>query len=238
MNPRTGQGHLNQSNNRRTDRVAHSPGTFRGMELSASDVDAQEAVEISSIRSPAKLKVDIAAKPNVTRDIEMRDHDSGFGRFAGERRQPNVVQREGVTITSSVGNMDRNVRPDSSDGTEGRHVGNVRHSTSSKRSVEGMTIEDTSGDRTVKRAARPTPAKPAKPASAPHIPDDASPKLKMAIRLCPKFPPDWNFFAKPDAKVSRIKHLGASADLLDALYAVESPAMKRILEQKYKAHFA
>jgi hypothetical protein len=176
--------------------------------------------------------VDVLANPNAARDIELRDHDSGYGRFAGERRaRPNVVQQEGITITTS-NRMDRSSRVAEADESEGRHVGNVRHSSSAKRNVEGMTIEDTSS----RRAPKATPAPKAAP--KPHIPDDASPKLKVAIRLCPKFPVDWNFFAKSEDKVARIKKLGAAPDLLDALYSVESPAMRKVLETKYKAHFA
>jgi hypothetical protein len=243
MNPRTGQGHLGRSDNRRTaaDRGVQPPPEER-MAVSASELDEQDGVEISRIRTPKSLKVDILAKPNAARDIELSmDHDKGVGRYAGERRtRSNVIEREGVTITTN-NNMDRSVRPETSDGTEGRHVGNVRHSTASKRNVEGMTIEDTSGDRTRPRAPRPAPAKaaapPAKAAPKVRIPDDASPKLKVAIRLCPDFPVDWNFFAKPEDKLAKIKKLGTSPSLLDALYAVESSAMKKTLEQKYKSHF-
>jgi hypothetical protein len=208
------------------------------LELTESDADDQDAVEIAPIRSSAKLKVDVLANPNAARDIELRDHDSGYGRFAGERRtRPNVVQQEGITITTS-NRMDRSGHVVEADETEGRHVGNVRHSSSAKRNVEGMTIEDTSSRRSTKSAPAPKAAAKAAPVPKPHIPDDASPKLKVAIRLCPKFPVDWNFFAKSEDKVARIKKLGASPDLLDALYSVESPAMRKVLETKYKSHFA
>lgn len=240
MNPRTGQGHLSQSDNRRTaaDRGIQ-PAPEDRMAVSASEIDEQDGIEISRILTPASLKVDILAKPHVTRDIEMSmDHEKGVGRFAGERRtRPNVIEREGVTITTTS-SMDRNSRVVEADETEGRHVGNVRHSSAAKRSVEGMTIEDTSSRRAQKAVpARAAQVPAAKQAPKPHIPDDASPKLKVAIRICPKFPADWNFFAKPEDKISRLKKLGATPDLLDALYAVESTAMKKTLETKYKSHF-
>ncbi len=234
MNPRTGQGHLGQADNRRAaaDR-GFQPAPEERMAVSASELDDQDGIEISRIRTPTKLKVDVLAKPNAARDIELSmDHEKGVGRFAGERRtRPNVIEREGVTITTTS-NMDRGARVVEADESSGRHVGNVRHSSSAKRNVEGMTIEDTSGDRSTRR-----PAAKAAPAPKPRVPDDASPKLKVAIRICVDFPVDWNFFAKSDDKVARIKKLGASSDLLDALYAVESPAMKKTLEQKYKSHF-
>ncbi len=236
MNPRTGQGHLGQSDNRRTaSERGVQPSVDDRMAVSASEVDDQDGIEISKIRTPTSLKVDILARPNAARDIELSmDHEKGVGRFAGERRaRPNVIQQEGITITTS-NRMDRSSHVVEADETEGRHVGNVRHSTSAKRHVEGMTIEDTSSRRAPKAAA---PKAAAAPVPRPHVPDDASPKLKVAIRLCPKFPADWNFFAKPQDKLSRIKKLGATSDLLDALYSVESPAMRKMLETKYKSHF-
>lgn len=241
---RTGRGHLTASDNRRSG--DHAPGTFRGMELTASDVDEQDAVEISPIRSKAKAApVDVLRNPHAARDVELStDHEKGFGKFKGPRRASNVVQREGVTITSSVGNMDRGRSVEVAEEGDGTRVGSVRHSSASKRHVEGVSVEDTSGNHARAKPSQAPSAKPAvaakpvKAAPKPHIPDDASPKLKMAIRLCPQFPVDWNFFAKPEDKLSRVKKLGSGADLLDALYAVESPAMKKILEQKFKGHFA
>ncbi len=235
MDPRTRQGHLTQQDNRRASvERGYQPAPEERMAVSSSDIDDQDGVEISKIRTSAKLKVDILAKPNAARDIELSmDHEKGVGRFAGERRtRPNVIQQEGITIKTSS-KMDRGGQVVEADESSGRHVGNVRHS-SAKRSVEGISVEDIS-----RRGAPPAkePSVKKAPPAKPHVPDDASPKLKMAIRLCPEFPVDWNFFAKADDKISRIKKLGASPELLDALYAVESSAVKKVLETKFKSHF-
>lgn len=243
---RSGRGHLTASNNRRTDAgFVEQPDVHSRMEVTASDVDEQDAVEISPIRTKARsTPVDVLKNPTAARDVENSlDHAKGFGRFEGPRRAPNVIQREGVIITSSVGDMDRSRGVEVAEEGDGRRVGTVRHSSASKRSVEGVSVEDTSGDRSrpkapARAAAKAPPAKAAPKPAAPRIPDDASPKLKMAIRRCPEFPVDWNFFAKPDDKLARIKKLGASPDLLDAVYTAESPAMKKVLEQKFKSHFA
>ncbi len=87
------------------------------MAVSASELGEQDGVEISRIRTPANLSVDLTKKPNAARDIELSmDHEKGVGRFAGERRaRPNIVEREGVTIRTSVGNMDRSAAVDVSD---------------------------------------------------------------------------------------------------------------------------
>lgn len=247
---RSGAGHLTSDHNRRTashDRGVQ-PSPEERMAVSASELDEQDGVEISRIRTPANLSVDLTKKPNAARDIELSmDHEKGVGRFAGERRtRPNIIEREGVTIKTSVGSMDRGAVVDISDSVDGgRQVGTVRHS-SKGRTVEGISVEDTSSRRPEKTSAAKAapksavrPVKPApKPAPKPRIPDDAPQKLKYAIRVCPDFPVDWNFFAKSEDKLDRIKKLGSDASLLDALYAVESPAMKRVLEQKFKSHFS
>jgi len=258
---RSGAGHLTQDHNRRQASVerGYQPSPEERMSVSASEIDEQDAVEIAPIRTSARLKVDVSQRPNAARDIELSmDHEKGVGRFAGQRRESNLVEREGVSIRTSVGNMDRSAAVEvSDDGIDGRHVGKVRHS-STGRSVEGIDVQDTSGDRSrrpkaaaapVRTAAKPAPAKAAKPAPAkpapapkavarPRLPDDAPQKLKVAVRLCPDFPIDWNFFAKSEDKLDRVKKLGATDALLDALYAVESPAMKKVLEQKFKSHFS
>jgi hypothetical protein len=244
---RSGVGHLTSDHNRRAAARERGlqPDLEERMAVSASELDEQDGVEISRIRTPANLSVDLTKKPNAARDIELSmDHEKGVGRFAGERRtRPNIVEREGVTIRTSVGNMDRSAAVDVSDSVDGgRQVGTVRHS-SKGRTVEGVSVEDTSGDRTrkaaqVKEPSREAPAKSTKPTVKPRIPDDAPQKLKMAIRRYPDFPVDWNFFAKSEDKLLRIKKLGANPDLLDAVYTAESPAMRKLLEQKFKSHFS
>lgn len=231
------------ADNRRDD---HKPGTFRGLEVTQSDIDEQDATPIGRISSPAKLKVDMIANPGVTHQINARTHEQGFGRFNGQRRE-RTVEREGVVITTNVGDVDRDVRPDGT--SEGKVVGKVRR-TETRKSSEGVTVEDTSGPRIGRKAAKaeaPAKAAPAKaaaprpvpaPRAAPKLPPDASPKLKMAVRLDPEFPTDWNFFASANDKLARIKKLGSGPRLLDALYATESAPMKKVLEQKFSSHFA
>ena len=60
----------------------------------------------------------------------------------------------------------------------------------------------------------------------------------MAVRIYGQFPVDWNFFATTGDKVARIKELGADPKLLDALYATESAAMKKVLEGEFSSHFS
>ena len=225
-NPRTGAGHLTAKDNKR---AAHSPGTFRGLDVTQSDIDSQDGRSIGKVRSAATVKVDIIANPGAARDIEAaQDVSNGYGRLQKERGQR--VEREGVIITGSR-NVDRSRAIEVGDETSGKVVGSVRHSSAKERVEGGVTVKD--GNRRPVKAASPAPA----PKPVQRIPDDASPKLKLALRICPDFPIDWNFFAKSDDKVKRIKTLGASSDLLDALYSVESAAMKKVMETKFKTHF-
>jgi hypothetical protein len=111
---------------------------------------------------------------------------------------------------------------------------------------EGVTVRDTSGNGRSRQAAQqerpaakaaPAKAAPAKAAPA-KAAEGASPKLKKALRICPDFPADWNFFGKPDEKLARIKQLKPTPALLDAVHSTDSPAMQRVLEKHFPQHFA
>lgn len=236
--PRTGRGHIDQSDNRRkTD-------TGRILDIQQSDFDEQDATPISQIKSPAKLKVDVIAHPGAARDIENRTVAQGYGRYAGERRNPRsqqdqgsqVVEREGVTIKTNVGQVDRNVRVSEAE-DEGVQVGTVRHTDKGTQSRDGVTITDTSGTPGSKKGnGKSVPATVA--AKSVSLPANASPKLKQAVRLCSDFPVDWNFFGKSTDKIAKIKELGSGAGLLDALCATESPKFKKELEKSFPKHFS
>lgn len=244
--PRTGKGHLTERHNKR---AASTAGTFRGFEVTQSDIDEQDYTPLGKVKSPNKLKVDVLNNPGAARQIEARSREDGYGTFHGPRRQsvPQVVEREGVTIRTSVGSVDRTVR--SGDGQDGDVIGKVRHSGPKKRTSEGVSIEDTSGPRvgngsSAKQAHQQKPqAKPqqkpqAKPKAAPKLPASASPKLKMAVRIFPDFPVDWNYFGKVEDKIARIRSLGADPRLLDAVYSTDSGAVQKALEKEFRAHFA
>lgn len=195
----------------------------RGIQMSMDDM--QDGQVVGRVRSPAKLKANVLdpANRNLARSIENR----GVGR-------PSMIEREGITIETNVGNMDPTaVVAEEEDGTI---VAQVRHS--ERGSTEGISVEDTSNVR--KR-------KPAKRAQATESQDDVkskkskvrmSPKLRIALKVYPDFPHDWNFYAKSDEKLSRIDEMGADPDFLDALYASESTSMKKVLESRFPRHFS
>jgi hypothetical protein len=249
--PRSGRGHLTAKDNKR------APVQQSGFQITQSDIDEQDGVEVAKIRSAAKLKVDLINNPGITRDIENRSVDDGYGR--ANRIGQRTTHKEGVTIVSNVGRVSREI--DIGDEQDGTVVAKVRHTDKPRRaSVHGdITIEDTSGPQMGKRsrvASEPAPAPraqqsradPAKavPAKAVSnkpaakaapvkrvLPTNASPKLREAFIFYEDFPADWNFFAKPSDKVARVKKLGSNPDLVKALYAIESPAMKKVLKEEF-----
>lgn len=259
--PRTGRGHVTKSDNRRKD-----PNTGRILDVHASDIDEQDAVPISRIKSPTHMKVDVLAQPHVARDIENRDHKQGFGRAAIRKASgPQTIEREGVIIRTNVGSVSSDVHM-SDENDEGVEVGRVRR-TDKGVYKEGVTVRDTSGNGRSRQEApparqaakRPAPApakaapkkaappakaapkpaaKAAPPAKAAPAVEGASPKLKKAMRICPEFPSDWNFFGKPEDKLARIKQLKPTPALLDAVHSTDSPAMQRALEKHFPQHFA
>lgn len=216
------RGHLKNTDNRRTAKV-------RGMSVGSSDVDDQQGVVISTLKTQTHRVVDVAANPGVARALETASYDEGFGRA-------NVVHREGVTITSNLGRMSGAIVLDE-DGGDGEVIGRIRDS--STRSREGVSIQDTSNIRqkTVKsRAAAAAPApKKAAPAPAPQ-PAPTTDKLGLAQSIYPKFPNDWNFFAKTEDKLRKVDEIGATKPFIQALLASESKPVKKLIKEKYSKY--
>jgi hypothetical protein len=242
--PRSGRGHLTAKDNKR------AAVQQTGFQVTQSDIDEQDGVEVAKVRSAAKLKVDLINNPGITRDIENRSVDDGYGR--ANRIGQRTTTREGVTIVSNVGRVSKDI--DIGDEQDGTVVARVRHTDKPRKaSVHGdITVEDTSGPQMGKRSrvasepapaprasAKPQPARvvqskaPAKAPAKKTLPANASPKLKEAFIFYQDFPVDWNFFAKPSDKVARVKKLGSNPDLVKALYAIESPAMKKVLKEEF-----
>ena len=180
-----------------------------GMQVSSSAEDGQGGVVVAGLRSqsPARSSTDVF-KASAS---------------AIENRHRKVVQKEGVTITTNVGDMDSsNVSVDSD---EAQVVGKVRQSTPV--SEGGIQVQDTSGPQGGKVETE-TMAKKKNGSSS-----EMSPKLKAAREIYPDFPESWNFFAKPDDKVAKIKELGAEPDFLKALFASEGKKMKKVLQKEF-----
>lgn len=242
----TGRGHLGAGHNRR-EAATMSRGPDQApagsMQVTQSDLDNQEGVTVSRIKSRANLgKIDVTRGEGqgLARKLATASHEDGYGKFKGKRKRSNLVNTEGVEIKMSVGNMDRDAPVDIGDDSQGVEVGRVRHSSRRTRSQEGITVEDTGRPKQrASRKAAPKRSKVSKPRAKarPKIPAGASPKLRIAMKVFSEFPEDWNFFGKTAEKLARVDELGSHPDLLDALYASESNTMKKALEAGYPDHF-
>ena len=237
----SGRGHLKPRHNRREAAVmSRGPeqSSPEGMEVTQSDIDQQDHTTIAPIKSRANIgKIDVTKQPGLARDISRRSHEDGYGKFGGERKASNLIHTEGVDIKMNVGNVDPDIRIGDED--EGVEVGRVRHSNSRKRTSEGISIEDTGRPKkaaTKKAATKKTATK--KTATKKAATNGTNPKLRIATKVYSDFPQDWNFYAKTSEKLARIQELGADPDLLDALYASESSAVKKALQSEFSEHFS
>ena len=223
-----GRGHLTADNNRRQ-------ASARGMRIETDEVEAQEAVEIGRIRTSTHLKANVLD----SRSAGIKDRlenlsGSGFIRDRNapiEERQSTgkVIHREGVTIKTSVGNINRSVRAEADD--EGVDVGRVRHTDRRQGSSEGVSVRDTSNIRGQKAA----------PAAAPKatykVNTKLNPKVRIARSIDPDFPEDWSFEGRLNDRLSAVKAHGATPEFLEALYAAEGDQMRKLLEKTYPKQF-
>lgn len=235
-NDATGEGHLTKDHNRRQASTAGQ----RALEVSQSDLDQQDHTPIARVKSKANLgKIDVTDPRNsgMARDLALRSHEEGYGAFTGQKRSPQVIEREGVTITTNVGDMSRG-EVYAGDDDEGRVVGQVRHTNKNKRTQEGVSMEDTSGRPGKKATPAQKPTQKKQPARPSSNGDAVNSKLRVAQSVFPDFPENWNFYGKTEDKFAALKKLGASSDMIKALFASESSSMKKELKKRFPKHFS
>lgn len=161
--------------------------------------------------------------------------DSGDeGEFVGNVRQTDRRQgqsREGISVRDTS-----NVRASGH-----KPVPAVRQQPASRqasvpaRTVDRKAVSAPKKKPVSQKASKPAPQKaPAKEVAA----SPSNPKLRIAMRVCPDFPKDWNFFGSTESKIERVKELGSSADMIDALLASESSTVKKALEKAFPSHFS
>jgi len=185
-------------------------------------LEAQEGVTVGSVRTAAKLKVDMSKSESVEAKKNL-DNIKGSGYIpTGPRKH--TIEREGVTITTNVSDVDRSVQIDQDDG--GVTVGKVRHTANG--SSEGIEIKDTSNIRN-KSAAATAPKK---------IDTKLSPKVRVARAIDPSFPASWDFSGKLKERMARVREHGITPQFLEALYAAEGDQMRKLLEQEFPKQFA
>jgi hypothetical protein len=177
-----------------------------------NDVEDQEGVEIGRVRTPAQLTTDIYSKE--AKEVKQRLEELEGSGFIPNK---NVIEREGVSIKTTVGNQEEMINF-----SEGKVVGKVRHTASA--STEGIQVLDTSN-----RSARSTP----------NIKIDAKidPRVRIARAFDPDFPSDWSFSGKLSERLACVNEHGASPRFLEALYAAEGDQMRKVLQKEFPKQF-
>lgn len=229
----TGKRVLNVPNDKAPPRVIQS----RGMEIT-SDGD-QEGVSVGRVRTAAKVKADMTTSQGQSVASRLsKIEGSGFVPHGSDRaRGHNVLQKEGIIISTNV-TGGRVGSVEMSDMDEGEVVGQVRNS--GRRTVEGISVEDTSNIRERRAQAERTPKVQKPAAKTVKVASDEggnASKIKTARTIDPKFPEDWNFFAKLDDRIKLIKKNDKNRKFLQALFVVEGASIRAHLTKTYPKMF-
>lgn len=185
------QRHITASDNRRQA----LPG--QRMAITAGDVDSQDGVVIGRVGTKAKLGiVDVAQRPEVAERLNEISTQHGAGRA-------HMIEREGITVRTNLGRTNRTV---SESHDEGVVVGQVRNS-STRSSVDGISVRDTSSIRN-RRPTEPAPAvRPSKAAAK----STAKPAARKAAAKPAAKPATPSRSSKPSPKVVTKKPIQKAA---------------------------
>ncbi len=194
------------------------------IEVSASQ-ENEGAVNIGRIRTSTKASMDVS-RGDSDRVIRELENISQVKADLYNKTQT----KEGVTIKSNIGKIDRVEMAQEDEGTV---IGSVR--LSGKRSVEGITIEDTSNIREAKAARVANSI--ASPIAFSFDPD-VNPRVRIAKAIFPSFPENWVFEGKLADRLLAVKQYGASPQFLEALYAAEGDQMRKVLIKEYPEQFS
>ena len=208
----------------------------KGLVINPGEIEEQEYQVVAQLRTPAKSKPVDMTTSEAGRIKQRIDNMEGSGAIpVRQRQQEETIEREGVSIRSTA-KMNRGapIEVDVGQEGDGEVVGKVRHSSKGTGNAEGVQVRDTSNIRAEKAAA----ARPVKAVSKDvEINTKMSPKLRMARRIDPHFPADWNFQGKLADRLNAAKQHGATPEFLEALYAAEGDQMRKMLEKAYPKQF-
>jgi hypothetical protein len=210
------------------DNQRRTPG---GMVLDSDASDVQEGITVGRVRTKANIgRIDMtqSSSYDIANKLNDRIRDTGYTKTAkgtvGFIPSKEIMQ-EGVSIKTNVGKMKPGVDIGQED--DGQVIGKVRHS--DKSHTEGIDIKDTS-----KRPAQKQVVTKAKPVA---IDKNLSPKLRIALKLYPSFPRDWNFNGKLADRLAKVKEYGETPEFLEALYAAEGDQFRKTLKSEYADQF-
>jgi hypothetical protein len=198
-----------------------------GMRVESGAAEQQEGVTVGRVRTAASFKGNVydAGKAGLKEKLE---------NLTGSGFIPNgkTVQKEGVSIRTNVGSVDRRAQVSQDD--DGTVVGKVRHT---KPVSEGIEVRDTSNIRNEKKNGGQNGHVQKPAGKAEKIDVSVSPKIRMARRIDPSFPADWSFSGKLAERLSNVKEHGATPTFLEALYAAEGDQMRKALTKAYPRQF-
>ena len=220
--------------------AAKRPGfKSKGLVINPDQIEEQEYIPVAQLRTSAKAKPVNMYSSDTTkakRQIEeMEDaHHRGEGAIYTRRprQQEEVTEQEGVTIRTT-GKMDRSapIEVDVGQEGDGEVVAQVRHTSKGTGNAEGVEVRDTSNIRAEKANGK-TATKEVK------IDIKMSPKLRMARRIDPDFPADWNFQGRLTDRLAAAKKHGATPQFLEALFAAEGDQMRKLLQKTFPKQFS
>jgi len=232
----TGKKVLGVPNDKAAPRVM-TAGSARGMQINSDEADGQEGVSVGRVRTSARLTANVLSSQGAAVKDKLNNiSGSGFVPEGEDRaRGHNVIQREGITVRTNT-TAGRVSRVEMSQDDEGSVVGKVRKTRD--HSTEGVTVTDTSNIREERaRAERgPRPQAVQRPAAKTvkvESENGTAAKIKTAKTIDPKFPDDWNFFAKLPDRLAVIKKNEKNRKFLLALFVVEGASVRAFLQKTY-----
>lgn len=194
----------------------------RSMSIRPDSNDDQGAVTIGRVKTSAKqMFSDVSRQDAGTILNELENMSSVKADL-----YHNTVEKEGVTIRSNIGNINRMEVAQEDDGEV---IGHVR--TATKISTEGIEVTDTSAPG--KKQAAPSSVAPGAPVRDMKL----SPRIRVAKAIYPEFPLDWSFEGKLAERLEAVRKHGVSPDFLEALYAAEGDQFRKVLIREYPDQF-
>jgi len=209
---------------------------IRGMQVNSDSADGQEGVSVGRVRTAAKLTANVLTNQGASLASKLNNQSgSGFVPEGEEQaRGHNVIQREGITVRTNT-TAGRVSRVEMSQDDEGTVVGKVRRTRD--HSTEGVTVTDTSNIREERARAERAPKAPVQKPAVKTVKVEAesgtATKIKTAKTIDPKFPDDWNFFAKLPDRIALIKKNEKNRKFLLALFVVEGASVRAHLQKSY-----
>lgn len=174
----------------------------------------QQSVTVGAIRSPAK-----SGSVDVSKDTEYSQHLQKLDSQV-KKSSSKTITREGVSITSNLGEVSSVIQHDEE---PGEVVGKVRQA--SRVSSEGIEVKDTSrvGSNGQSKSIQIDPKIPA--------------RIRVGRHIDPRFPSDWDFSSKMKDRMDRLHSMNPNSLLLEAIYAAEGDNFRRVLEKEFSKQF-